>query len=54
MQASKAFGDRIEKVRCHVEKYDPEGRLLNEYFRERLFQETGEHSIKTMAASGVG
>lgn len=55
IQAYKAFGDRIEKVRLHIEKYDPEGRLLNDYFRQRLFQETGEHSIKYMAAaSGVG
>ena len=37
-QARKAFGDRIDKVRKKVEQYDPEGRFLNEYFKERIFE----------------
>ena len=35
-QATRAFGDRIEKFRGYVEKHDPDGRLLNMYFRELI------------------
>ena len=35
-QARKAFGHRIGKFRDFIEQYDPEGRMLNRYFRELL------------------
>ncbi|MFW6195432.1 MAG: FAD-binding oxidoreductase [Chloroflexota bacterium] len=35
-QARKAFGDRIEKFGGYRRQYDPDGRLLNSYFAERL------------------
>ena len=31
-----AFGDRVDKFRTYRERFDPENRLLNEYFRELL------------------
>jgi hypothetical protein len=37
-QACNAFGDRIAEFRAQVEHYDPEQRMLNSYFRERIFQ----------------
>ncbi|VAW78935.1 FIG00546255: Oxidoreductase, FAD-binding protein [hydrothermal vent metagenome] len=36
-QARKAFGDRIDIVKTKVQQYDPHGRFLNEFFRERIF-----------------
>ncbi len=35
-QARKAFGDRITKFNQYRMRYDPDDRLLNEYFRERF------------------
>ncbi|MDA9983153.1 FAD-linked oxidase [Gammaproteobacteria bacterium] len=37
-QARKAFGDRIDQFRGAIEKYDPEQRMLNAYFRERFVE----------------
>lgn len=45
-QACQAFDGRIAEFREQVERYDPEQRMLNQYFRERVFQDcpasTGE------------
>jgi FAD/FMN-containing dehydrogenase len=40
-QARRAFGERIDRFRAQVERYDPDGRMLNRYFRERFFDTTG-------------
>ena len=37
-QACTAFGDRIAEFRAQVEHYDPDQRMLNAYFRDRIFQ----------------
>ena len=37
-QARKAFGDRIDQFRAALEKYDPEQRMVNTYFRDRFFE----------------
>jgi FAD binding domain len=37
VQARKAFGERIAKIRGFLEKYDPERRMLNDYFREQFY-----------------
>lgn len=36
-QARKAFGDRIDRFRTALQKYDPGQRMLNRYFREQFF-----------------
>ncbi|RKS80331.1 FAD/FMN-containing dehydrogenase [Motilibacter peucedani] len=35
-QVDKAFGSRIEQFDAHRRRYDPGGRLLNDYFRELI------------------
>jgi FAD/FMN-containing dehydrogenase len=35
-QAKKAFGERLETFKSYQKQYDPENRMLNEYFREIL------------------
>lgn len=35
-QAYRAFGDRLEIFEAHRQRYDPQNRLLNEYFAEML------------------
>ncbi len=35
-QAKKAFGDRLEKFSGYRQQYDPDNRLLNEYFEQIL------------------
>ena len=35
----RAFGSRIDRFRSAVETHDPTQRLLNTYFRERIYQE---------------
>ena len=37
-QVRKAFGGHIEQFRAAMEKYDPEKRMVNAYFRERLLE----------------
>lgn len=37
-QARKAFGDRIDRFRVAVERYDPDQRLMNTYFSEYLYK----------------
>ncbi|GAC1410665.1 MAG: hypothetical protein NVSMB60_32350 [Mycobacterium sp.] len=32
----QAFGDRIERFRPYQERFDPDGRMLNDYFRDLL------------------
>lgn len=38
-QARKAFGGRIKQFRAAAEKYDPRQRMLNNYFRQQLFED---------------
>ena len=33
-QVAKAFGDRIAQFESHRQRFDPENRLLNGYFRD--------------------
>lgn len=37
-QARRAFGERLDRFREAVQKYDPDQRLLNTYFRERVVE----------------
>ena len=37
-QARSAFGERIAEFRARIEHYDPEQRMLNDYFRDQFFQ----------------
>jgi FAD/FMN-containing dehydrogenase len=37
-QARRAFGERLDRFRAAVKQHDPDQRLLNIYFRERVFE----------------
>jgi len=35
-QVERAFDDRIDRFRAYRERFDPAGRLLNQYFADLL------------------
>lgn len=37
-QTVKAFGERLEKFQVYRNRYDPENRLLNDFFKQRIVQ----------------
>jgi FAD/FMN-containing dehydrogenase len=56
-QVEKAFGDRIVKFDRYRKEYDPNDRLLNDYFRELIAQpntDTDSRAVSSGASNVVG
>ena len=50
--ARRAFGERLDVISRTRQTYDPDGRLLNDYFRE-LFAPAGPYQATSLEESGI-
>lgn len=49
-QSRKAFGDRLARFETYRQQYDPDGRLLNTYFREAMVEPATAQTSETPQA----
>jgi hypothetical protein len=53
-QIEKAFGERLKRFEGYRQRFDPRGRLLNEYFNKLLAEPSGAQTVESSAnASGT-